>query len=137
MPELLRDDPGAFTGAIEAAVDRVGYPGSILLKDYWVCEILRALRSPFAGEFLFKGGTSLAKGWSLIERMSEDVDLLINERVRETNAEREARLLSLTETAADATGLTWHEFRQPGRGRDAHRDDIFLLCRPHPGYLFP
>jgi predicted nucleotidyltransferase component of viral defense system len=37
---------------------------------------LRALQDNIGEQFLFKGGTSLSKGWNLIERFSEDIDLL-------------------------------------------------------------
>lgn len=48
-------------------------------KDYWVSMVLRAIfSSPYAAAFVFKGGTSLSKGWGLIERFSEDIDLAIN-----------------------------------------------------------
>lgn len=48
-------------------------------KDYWVSMALRAIFSlPYANAFVFKGGTSLSKGWELIERFSEDIDLAID-----------------------------------------------------------
>lgn len=48
-------------------------------KDYWVSMALRAIFSlPYATAFVFKGGTSLSKGWGLIERFSEDIDLAID-----------------------------------------------------------
>lgn len=48
-------------------------------KDYWVSMVLRAIFSlPYATAFVFKGGTSLSKGWALIERFSEDIDLAID-----------------------------------------------------------
>lgn len=48
-------------------------------KDYWVSMVLRAIFSlPYASAFIFKGGTSLSKGWALIERFSEDIDLAID-----------------------------------------------------------
>jgi len=49
-------------------------------KDFWVCWILDKLfRLPTWGKHLtFKGGTSLSKGWNLIERFSEDIDIVIN-----------------------------------------------------------
>src|SRR5689334_23546036 len=53
-------------------------PG-LVRKDYWVTRVLRALALDEAhrGLLLFKGGTSLSKGWRLINRFSEDVDLLL------------------------------------------------------------
>lgn len=48
-------------------------------KDFWVCWTLRELtRLPGVGEHLtFKGGTSLSKGWKLIDRFSEDIDIVV------------------------------------------------------------
>lgn len=48
-------------------------------KDWWVTLTLKALfESPFAKFFIFKGGTSLSKGWKLIERFSEDIDIALD-----------------------------------------------------------
>ena len=48
-------------------------------KDYWVSMVLRAIFTlPYATAFVFKGGTSLSKGWSLIERFSEDIDFAVD-----------------------------------------------------------
>jgi predicted nucleotidyltransferase component of viral defense system len=45
-------------------------------KDYWVTHTLWALHA--AGfEVWFKGGTSLSKGFGLIQRFSEDLDLKV------------------------------------------------------------
>lgn len=49
-------------------------------KDWWVTVVLKALFSTkHSGYFLFKGGTSLSKGWCLINRFSEDLDISINQ----------------------------------------------------------
>jgi hypothetical protein len=49
-------------------------------KDFWICWTLRELFAlPGIGEHLtFKGGTSLSKGWKLIERFSEDLDITVD-----------------------------------------------------------
>ena len=48
-------------------------------KDWWVTVTLKALfQTECAKHLLFKGGTSLSKGWHLIERFSEDIDLAIS-----------------------------------------------------------
>ncbi len=50
-------------------------PGQIV-KDYWITHVLWALHA--AGlEVWFKGGTCLSKGYRLIERFSEDLDVKI------------------------------------------------------------
>ena len=56
-----------------------GIVDNAIEKDYWVSMVLRAVFSlPYATAFVFKGGTSLSKGWGLIERFSEDIDLAID-----------------------------------------------------------
>ncbi len=48
-------------------------------KDWWVTITLKALFLTDCSEYLqFKGGTSLAKGFKIIERFSEDIDLSIS-----------------------------------------------------------
>jgi hypothetical protein len=49
-------------------------------KDFWVCWTLHALfhrLAPGGPRLLFKGGTSLSKGYGLISRFSEDVDVTV------------------------------------------------------------
>lgn len=47
-------------------------------KDWWVTAILYALFHTKVAEYLlFKGGTSLSKGWNIIDRFSEDIDLAL------------------------------------------------------------
>lgn len=50
-------------------------------KDYWVSMVLRSVfSSSYSDNLVFKGGTSLSKGWSLIDRFSEDIDLAIDRK---------------------------------------------------------
>ncbi|MGM9748149.1 MAG: nucleotidyl transferase AbiEii/AbiGii toxin family protein [Candidatus Cryptobacteroides sp.] len=52
-------------------------------KDWWVVIVLKALsQTSYAPLMSFKGGTSLSKGWNLIFRMSEDIDIAIRREGR-------------------------------------------------------
>jgi hypothetical protein len=64
----------------EEAGRRLGLSAGSVEKDLWVCWTLRALFGlPVSGPHLtFKGGTSLSKGWKLIDRFSEDIDIVID-----------------------------------------------------------
>jgi len=54
-----------------------GLRPAIIEKDYFVTEALRIIAA--AGDkIIFKGGTSLAKGWNLIRRFSEDIDIFLD-----------------------------------------------------------
>lgn len=55
------------------------YSEVVIEKDWWVCMVLRAVfQSKYSEYIVFKGGTSLSKAYSVIERFSEDVDLIID-----------------------------------------------------------
>ena len=51
---------------------------AIIEKDYYVTEALRIIAASSGDKVIFKGGTSLAKGWNLIQRFSEDIDIFLN-----------------------------------------------------------
>jgi len=54
-----------------------GWRPAIIEKDYYVKEALRIIAA--AGDkVILKGGTSLAKGWNLIQRFSEDIDIFLD-----------------------------------------------------------
>lgn len=66
------------------AADRAGIKNpAIVEKDFWVCFILNYLfhMSPWPRAFIFKGGTSLSKAYHVIERFSEDIDLIMDWRL--------------------------------------------------------
>jgi hypothetical protein len=61
-----------------AARSRLG-SATIIEKDFWVCWTLqRIFSSPTLPGPLFKGGTSLSKVYKVIERFSEDVDIVLD-----------------------------------------------------------
>jgi predicted nucleotidyltransferase component of viral defense system len=60
--------------------DETGIPASHVEKDFWVTEVLRGVvveATTQGVEVVFKGGTSLSKAFRIIERFSEDVDVLV------------------------------------------------------------
>jgi hypothetical protein len=64
---------------IEQAAIRRNVSPVIMEKDFWVCWLLGILfESEFAGQLVFKGGTSLSKVFGAIDRFSEDIDLSLS-----------------------------------------------------------
>lgn len=63
--------------------DKMGLNDAIVEKDFWVCFMLGYLfhRSPWKKSITFKGGTSLSKAFNIINRFSEDIDLILDWRV--------------------------------------------------------
>ena len=58
-------------------------PEAMIEKDFWVCWTLDYLfhESPWKEHLAFKGGTSLSKCFDLIQRFSEDIDLILDWRM--------------------------------------------------------
>jgi len=65
-----------YPDLLGATAKHAKLPDTIVEKDYFVVRALRGLCEQIQGQFLFKGGTSLSKGWNLLQRFSEDIDLL-------------------------------------------------------------
>lgn len=62
----------------EAAINR-GMSPAVMEKDFWVCWVLKQLFSdPELKRLVFKGGTSLSKVFKVIDRFSEDIDLVLD-----------------------------------------------------------
>lgn len=73
---FLRLSDGDRRDALGVAATASGRPAHLLEKDVWVVWALATLfDAPFADHLVFKGGTSLSKGYGVIRRFSEDVDL--------------------------------------------------------------
>ena len=59
-----------------------GISAKALEKDWWVTLTLKhVFNMPYAKHFAFKGGTSLSKGWQIINRFSEDIDISLSAEV--------------------------------------------------------
>ncbi len=105
-------------GLFLAAAARIGTTVQNIEKDFWVCWTLDALfhRLPAGGpRLLFKGGTSLSKGFGLISRFSEDIDVTV---FRDDLNE----------------GTTFAELEQLGRKkRDVRLDAIKAACQEYIG----
>ena len=126
-------DSAEFAPILDAAAARLGISPAAVEKDYWVSEALRALASGYGDDFVFKGGTSLSKGYRIIERFSEDIDVLVIPGLRSKGATHAlmkamggaaAATLggSARPTAQSQTGihksfrLSYPAARQPGAG---------------------
>jgi hypothetical protein len=79
MKEFLQAGLERRRQLCDEAQARLGLRAASIEKDFWVCWTLRELFSlPGCGAHLtFKGGTSLSKGWKMIERFSEDIDVVM------------------------------------------------------------
>src|SRR4051812_40526394 len=102
---ILAADAATRRDLFLATAQRIGTSAQNIEKDFWVCWTLDLLFNylPETPRLLFKGGTSLSKGFALIERFSEDIDVTVfrqdigepaevEELARLSGKKREARL---------------------------------------------
>ena len=78
--EVLAGGLDAMLSAFDTTALRLGTASQNIEKDFWVCWTLDALFNGLkegGPRLLFKGGTSLSKGFGLINRFSEDIDVTV------------------------------------------------------------
>ena len=98
-----------------------GLRPAIVEKDYYVTETLRIIAGTVGGKTVFKGGTSLSKGWNLINRFSEDIDIFLDPLAFDPVLGRRAidrELKALRDSIAAHPALTF-------RRRESHTLDGF------------
>lgn len=79
MNKFLELSDSQRKSVYESVAIKVGLPAQVIEKDFWVTAILQTVFTlPVAKQLVFKGGTSLSKGWKLIERFSEDIDIAVD-----------------------------------------------------------
>jgi hypothetical protein len=77
MNRIAKLSPADRRAVFTQAGAELGMSPFFIEKDFWVCWTLQTLFThPEIGPHLtFRGGTSLSKGWQVIERFSEDIDI--------------------------------------------------------------
>jgi len=91
MPDYLHNHKD-FSDLIKIVAEEKGIEPGLVEKDYWIMHVLYGLKKQ-KFQFELKGGTSLSKGYKLIHRFSEDIDIhikppsefKINENPKNTN----------------------------------------------------
>ncbi|HTA63228.1 MAG TPA: nucleotidyl transferase AbiEii/AbiGii toxin family protein [Bacteroidia bacterium] len=97
MPEYLHDHKD-FASLINILANEKNIEPGLIEKDYWIMHVLYGLKKQ-GFQFELKGGTSLSKGYKLINRFSEDIDIHIkpeekfdiNENPKNTNKNNAAK----------------------------------------------
>ncbi|MCX6277025.1 MAG: nucleotidyl transferase AbiEii/AbiGii toxin family protein [Bacteroidetes bacterium] len=84
---ILHHDIKLLSNTLRSASQHLGIKVDFVEKDYWITLVLSQLaKSKYVFDSVFKGGTSLSKGFGLIERFSTDVDIaIINDNAKTGN----------------------------------------------------
>lgn len=77
MSAMFLHKHDAFEDLLKILEEDLGIAISLIEKDYWIMHCLYGLKKQ-GYEFQLKGGTSLSKGYHIIDRFSEDIDIHIN-----------------------------------------------------------
>jgi hypothetical protein len=77
MPDALLHERSDFKALVEtvAESEKINDP-ALVEKDYWIMHAVFGLKQ-LGLAFELKGGTSLSKGFGIIQRFSEDIDIRI------------------------------------------------------------
>ena len=76
MPRDFLHNHRQFPDLIRIVAEAQGIAPALVEKDYWIMQSLHGLQQ-LGLTFELKGGTSLSKGYGLISRFSEDIDIRI------------------------------------------------------------
>lgn len=96
---ILHENKNLFRQAVQFTADKMQIPVIYVEKDYWVTFALYTIfHNPIGQDVVFKGGTSLSKCYNMIERFSEDVDLVILRRESETDNKLKSKLKTIGKT---------------------------------------
>jgi hypothetical protein len=100
-----------FVNYIRVAAQQMKIPAIYVEKDYWVTYALFTIFNNEIGkDTVFKGGTALSKCYNMIERFSEDIDLVVLRREGESNN----RLTTKIRTISDVVNAVLPEVNVDG-----------------------
>jgi len=87
-----------FSQSIRFTAQKLKIPEIYIEKDYWVTFALQSIfKNEIGKETIFKGGTSLSKCFNLIERFSEDIDLVVIRKEGESDYKIKKKIKEISE----------------------------------------
>lgn len=126
----------ASAADLEALVDRtaeaLGIDTAFVEKDFWVIEALRIATATAASHevrAIFKGGTSLSRAFGIIQRFSEDVDLLLDFPEGMSKGARDRTIKAIGEDVRLHFGIATEKVKEDSAGTGVKRN--FRLYYPN------
>lgn len=94
----LHENKQLFRQAVQFTSQQMNIPEIYVEKDYWVTFALHTIFNHDIGkDTIFKGGTALSKCFNLIERFSEDIDLVVLRHDGESNNKLTNKIKKISE----------------------------------------
>lgn len=149
----LHENKTLFRQAVQFTADQMKIPAIYVEKDYWVTYVLFTIFNNEIGkDTVFKGGTALSKCYQMIERFSEDIDLVVLRKEGETDSKLKSKL-KIVSTVVDTVlpevtieGITHkmgmnrktaHTYKKEFKGDYGQVRDVIILESTWLGYYEP
>ena len=149
----LHENKTLFRQAVQFTADQMKIPAIYVEKDYWVTYALFTIFNNEIGkDTVFKGGTALSKCYNMIERFSEDIDLVVLRREGETDSKLKSKLKAVStvveavlpevpiEGVTHKMGMnrkTAHSYNKEFKGDYGQVRDVIILESTWLGYYEP
>ena len=149
----LHSDKTLFRQAVQFTADQMQIPAIYIEKDYWVTFALYSIFNNEIGkDSVFKGGTALSECYQMIERFSEDIDLVVLRREGESNNQLTNKIKKISKVVADVLpeveipGLTQkmgmnrktaHTYSKEFQGNYGQVRDVIVVEATWLGYFEP
>lgn len=150
---ILHENKTLFRQSIQFTADQLQIPAIYVEKDYWVTFALFTIFNDEIGkDTVFKGGTALSKCFNMIERFSEDIDLVVLRREGETNNQltnKIKKISSVVTTVMPETNIanvtqkmgmnrkTAHSYTKEFTGAYGQVRDVVIVEATWLGYFEP
>tara|TARA_B110000908_G_C10252349_1_gene452908 strand:- start:979 stop:1965 length:987 start_codon:yes stop_codon:yes gene_type:complete len=149
----LHLDKKLFRQAVQFTSDQMQIPAIFVEKDYWVTYALFTIFNDEIGsDTVFKGGTALSKCYNIIERFSEDIDLVVLRREGESNNKLTTKIRTISNVVSNVlpeieiAGLTHkmgmnrktaHSYNKEFKGDYGQVRDAIVVEATWLGYFEP
>ncbi len=149
----LHEDIKLFRQAIQATAQQMNIREIYIEKDYWVTYALFTIFNHSIGEeTIFKGGTALSKCFDLIDRFSEDIDLVVLRKEGETDNQLKKKIRTISKVVGgvmpevEIEGITHkmgmnrktaHSYSKEFDGTFGQVRDVIILESTWLGYYEP
>lgn len=142
-----------FRDAVRITAQQMNIPPEFVEKDYWVTYALFTIFNNEIGkDTVFKGGTALSKCYNMIERFSEDIDLVVLRREGESNNRLTTKIRTISDVVnavlpeVNIDGLTQkmgmnrktaHTYAKEFQGAYGQVRDVIVVEATWLGYFEP
>lgn len=99
---ILHQNQENFKKAIVVTAAEMGIETIYVEKDYWVTYALHTIfHNEIGNDTVFKGGTALSKCYSMIDRFSEDIDLVVLRREGDSDNKLMNKLKTISQVVSE------------------------------------